>query len=335
MSATEPNQPSTPCIVAGFDNSPSGFDAVALAREFAATTGARLIVTYIYSELAGAIEFAPPPELVAQRRDDALRTVRRASIVLDGFEDWEPVVYAAEPAARGLHEVADRAGAELIVVGSTHRHGLGRVMPGTTGERLLHGSACPIAIAPAGWRGDAIETIGAGFDGSPESRAALAAAATLARASGASIRALNVFERPDPANPAYAVTGHGYTEIMGELHEMRRARLDQALEELPSGVDAGGQIIDGHPAEVLAARVGAARPPGARLARLWRAACHARRKRRARARGHLTLPAAAGATRRGPAARRPRAPHGRPLETPALRLFRGRIGTDPGCAEPS
>ena len=108
-----------------------------------------------------------------------------ANVVLDGFERWEPTVYASEPAARGLHEVADHAGAELIVVGSTHRHGLGRVMPGTTGERLLHGSACPLAIAPAGWRGDAIETIGAGFDGSPESLAALAAAATLADASGA------------------------------------------------------------------------------------------------------------------------------------------------------
>ena len=253
MSAAEPNQPSGPCIVAGFDNSPSGFDAVALARQLAAATDARLIVAYIYLEAISAIEIVPPPELVAQRRKEALRTVRRASIVLDGFERWEPVVYASEPAARGLHEVADRAGAELIVVGSTHRHGLGRVMPGATGERLLHGSACPIAIAPAGWRGDAIETIGAGFDGSPESRAALAAAATLAHASGASLRALNVFEPPNPANPVYAVTGHGYTEIMGELRDMRRARLDQALEELPSRVDAGGQIIDGHPAEVLAA----------------------------------------------------------------------------------
>jgi nucleotide-binding universal stress UspA family protein len=253
MSATEPTQPSSPCIVAGFDNSPSGFDAVALARQLAVATDAGLIVAYIYLEAVSAIDIVPPPELVAQRRREALATVDRASIVLDGFERWEPVVYASEPAARGLHEVADHAGAELIVVGSTHRHGLGRVMPGTTGERLLHGSACPIAIAPAGWRSDAIETIGAGFDDSPESRAALAAAATLARACGASLRALNVFEPPSPANPVYAVTGHGYTEIMGELRDARRARLDQALEALPSRVDAGGQIIDGRPAEVLAA----------------------------------------------------------------------------------
>ena len=253
MVAAEPNQPSIPCIVAGFDNSPSGYDAVALARQLAAATDARLIVAHIYTEVLSAIDIVPPPELVAQRRDEALRTVERASIALDGFDRWEPVAYASEPAARGLHEVADRAGAELIVVGSTHRHGLGRVVPGATGERLLHGSACPIAIAPAGWRGDAIETIGAGFDGSPESRAALAAAATLAYASGASLRALSIFEAPNPANPVYAVTGHGYTEIMGELREMRRAQLEQAVAVLPFRVDADGRVIDGEAAEVLAA----------------------------------------------------------------------------------
>jgi nucleotide-binding universal stress UspA family protein len=253
MTTTESNQPSSPCIVVGFDYSPSGFDAVALARQLAVATDSRLVVAYIYLEGISAIEVVPLPEVIAKRRADAQTTVERARIILNGFERWEPIAYASEPAARGLHEVADAAGAELIVVGSTHRHGLGRVMPGATGERLLHGSACPIAIAPAGWRGDAIETIGAGFDGSPESRAALAAATSLACASGASLRALNVFEPPNPANPVYAVTGHGYTEIMGELRDERRARLDQALEELPSRVDAGGQVVDGHPAEVLAA----------------------------------------------------------------------------------
>src|SRR5687767_10570997 len=253
MLAAEPNQPSIPCIVAGFDNSPSGYDAVALGRRLAAATDARLIVAHIYTEVLSAIDIVPPPELVAQRRKEAQRTVERASIALDGFDRWEPVAYASEPAARGLHEVADRAGAELIVVGSTHRHGLGRVVPGATGERLLHGSACPIAIAPAGWSGDAIETIGAGFDGSPESRAALAAASTLALAAGASLRAVSVFEPPSPANPVYAVTGRGYTEVMRELREMRRAQLDDALEELPSRVDADGQVLDGIPAEVLAA----------------------------------------------------------------------------------
>ena len=241
-----------PAIVAGFDPSPSGFDAVALGRQLAAATDAHLVVAHVYLEAVSTLELMPPPDVLAQRRDEATAEVERAHIVLDGFESWEPVVYAAEPAARGLHEVAERTGAELIVVGSTHRHGLGRVIPGATGERLLHGSACPIAVAPAGWRGDAIATIGVGFDGSAESRSALSAAATLALAARASLRVLSVFEAPDPANPIYAMTSHGYGEIKGELRAAQQARLDEAVGTLPATIDARGQVIDGHPAEALA-----------------------------------------------------------------------------------
>jgi nucleotide-binding universal stress UspA family protein len=250
---TDADSNGRPCIVAGFDDSPSGFDAVALARQIAAATDARLLVAHIYLAAISAIDVVPPPELLEERREAALATVERAQFVLHGFSAWDPIAYAAEPAARGLHEVADRAGAELIVVGSTHRHGIGRVIPGATAERLLHGSACPIAIAPAGWRREAITTVGAGFDGSPESHAALAAASELALTAGASLRALTVFERPDPANPIFALTSHGYGEITHDLREKVRVRLEQALANVPAELDADGQVLDGHPAEVLAA----------------------------------------------------------------------------------
>jgi nucleotide-binding universal stress UspA family protein len=242
-----------PCIVAGFDSSPSGLDAVALARTLAEATDARVIVAHVFLDAVSALDILPPPELLAERRSEALAAIERARPVLDGYEAWSPLAHAAEPAARGLHEVAEEEGAELIVVGSTHRHGLGRVTPGATGERLLHGSTCPIAIAPAGWRGESIATIGAGFDGSPESHAALAAAATLAQASGATLRVLSVFDPPAPANPVYAVTGHGYGEIMGELREARRRRLDEAVEDLPSPIDVQAEVLDGAPADRLAA----------------------------------------------------------------------------------
>ena len=43
-------------------------------------------------------------------------------------------------APRALHEVAEDEDADVIVLGSTHRGGLGRVLPGSVGERLLHGA---------------------------------------------------------------------------------------------------------------------------------------------------------------------------------------------------
>ena len=41
------------------------------------------------------------------------------------------------------------------MVGSTRRGPVGRVTPGSTAERLLHGAPCPVAVTPAklaaGW----------------------------------------------------------------------------------------------------------------------------------------------------------------------------------------
>ena len=52
-------------------------------------------------------------------------------------------------AARALHELSETKGAGLLVVGSTKRGAAGRVLPGSTAERLMHGAPCPIAIVPA------------------------------------------------------------------------------------------------------------------------------------------------------------------------------------------
>ena len=41
--------------------------------------------------------------------------------------------------------------AGLIVVGSTGRGRAGRVLTGSTAERLLHGAPCPVALAPHGY----------------------------------------------------------------------------------------------------------------------------------------------------------------------------------------
>lgn len=251
MSTIEQNAPS---VVVGFDDSPSGFDAVALGRLLASVMQARLIVANVYPLNAiGTTDVALDSDIGERMRAEAVETVQRARFVLEGFDAYETVAYAAVPPARGLHEVAERAGAEIIVAGSTHRHGLGLVMPGSTAERLLHGSGFPIAVAPAGWRGDRLRTIGVGFDGSGEARAALASAFVLARASGAGLRVVTAFERPHPANPAYAVTVHGYTEIMRDLREGHEHRLSEAVGGVPEGCECDWEVVDGRAADVLAA----------------------------------------------------------------------------------
>jgi hypothetical protein len=76
--------------------------------------------------------------------------------------------------AAGLHALAEREGAALIVVGSSHRSRIGRILVGGTGERLLSGASAPVAVAPSGYAVDRpVQVVGCGFDGSQQSRRAL------------------------------------------------------------------------------------------------------------------------------------------------------------------
>ena len=254
---TTDHDPIRPRILAGFDGTESGLDALALARRLAEGCGARLDVAYI-APLNVTFVPALQEDPVVERtlREAAQDVLRRAAPALEGFDAWESCSHATLPAARGLHELADELDADLIVVGSTHRRGLGRIVPGTTAEKLLHSSRHPVLVAPAGWRersGGAFSVIGAGYDGSAESMSAMSAAAALARLTGASLRAIAAFERPDPANPIFALTSHGYGEIVGDLRDSLADRLDEAAAALPRGVDIDTRVLDGDPAEVLTA----------------------------------------------------------------------------------
>lgn len=251
---SEPTRP--PCVVVGFDGSESGIDAIALGRLLAESARARLIVAYVPPFNVLVPSLAGDPVIERTLQDSAEEVLRYAESGLEGFDGWEGRVHPATPPARGLHEVAEKEGADLIVVGSTHRHGPGRIVPGTTAEKLLHGSRFPVLVAPAGWHpaaGRAFTSLGAGFDGSRQSRSALSAAAALARATGGSVRAIAAFERPSPANPIFALTSHGYGEIVGDMRAMLEDRLWDAVADLPESAAVSTVVLYGDPADVLAA----------------------------------------------------------------------------------
>lgn len=189
-----PRSPNGPILV-GYDGRPQSDDALALAKAFARTTESWLLLVWVepvgpldlpYEDLLGPIQ---------DRAEDALREVAR-DLRDDGFEVGTRVGLLGS-AAQGIHEFAETASAELVVVGSCHRGTIGRVLAGTVGTRLLHGSPCPVAIAPRGFadgRAPVIARIGVGYDGSEESQLALAWAERLARATTARLRLVVVSE---------------------------------------------------------------------------------------------------------------------------------------------
>ena len=124
---------------------------------------------------------------------------------------------AASP-AQGLHELAISTHASLVVVGSTHTGRLGRVLPGSTGEKLLHGAPCAVAIVPRGYDEQPVGRVGVAYDGSDEAKAALDSAVALARAFGAELELIGVAASDWYTGPVIA-GGVGIDVLREEIEE--------------------------------------------------------------------------------------------------------------------
>lgn len=161
------------------------------------------------------------------------------------------IAYEASP-ARAVHRLAARLGASTIVVGASARGHLGRMLPAAMTDRLLHGAPCPVAVAPAGFRGDGLGLIGVAFLERPDGWAALTHGSDLARAAGGLVRVLTVREPSDwrfggPLEPSQLAAGE-----RGRDDEAERT-LSAGLGAIPESRSAGGAVLCGEPHEVLAA----------------------------------------------------------------------------------
>jgi nucleotide-binding universal stress UspA family protein len=241
-------------IVIGFDGSDCGEDALALGLVLCRATGASPVVATVYPEQYPIGVGRVDAEWVAYLEERAEELLQRARRVLgDGVAaDYRTVSAASE--SRGLHELAEREQAEVVVIGSTHRGPLGRTYPGSTGDRLLQGSAWPVAVAPRGLREDpppALRTIAVAFLDTPEAHEALDFAAALAQRSGARLRLLSVL--PSRAEVFAPVVGRdAEVAFASRAREVFQAALDHALAGLGGRVEATGELLEGDVVDALA-----------------------------------------------------------------------------------
>ena len=181
-------------VLVGVDGRQGGRDAIALASQLVAS-GGKLTVVCVFG---GA--FMPPHTVTPEMIEDG-RAQARAQLERDQAEtgvEAELVIAEGLTAGRVLHERAERQRADLLVLGSCHRGAFGRAMLGDDTRESLNGAPCAVAIAPAGYSESAkpFATIGVGYDGSPESRAALALARALGERTGARVSALKIVHFP-------------------------------------------------------------------------------------------------------------------------------------------
>lgn len=241
-----------PCfhhILAGVDGDDGGRDALALAALLQRAGGGRLTALYAYPydrtvhlSAADAIEAVLPEDLLAKVEVELHDA---------GIHARAMVVTNPRP-AHALHAVAERDGADVIVVGSSHLAGADRVLAGDDAMNTLHGAPCAVAVAPRGFaqRAAQLQTIGAAFNGSPEAHAALVLAARLARRAGAEVQSIAVVNATTMLEP-YAAYSPEWPDYTAAALREAQERVDRATQEL--GLPAG-EVIMGSPAAELTRR---------------------------------------------------------------------------------
>jgi nucleotide-binding universal stress UspA family protein len=237
-------------LVIGYEPTPQGEDALALGALLAEALEARPIVATVL----------PLPRNLMSSEDleraIAADTEAMFAIVRDRLERLAPKtrVIASRAVAEGLHELSEAEGARALVVGSSHGGPIGRLAAGSVGESLLHGAACPVAMAPRGFaeaETRSLSRVAVCFDGSGESWAALEAGIVLADRGHGTLTVLTVAE---PEHYGYAAARS--VLMAAELHNFerqdKRRMLDLAVARASRTRHAEGRLLTGRPGPLLA-----------------------------------------------------------------------------------
>ena len=187
---TEAGPADTAPVIVGVDGGASGHDALVLGQWAAEVLAVPLVVAVVHPAPAGGAGRVDA-EWIADRHRAAEAVLEGARTVLkDATGPVEYRTVASTSASHGLHDLAEELGAQTIVVGSGKAAPPRRLFAGSTAERLLAGSVCPVAVAPAGLQRPpgSLGRIGVAYIDTLDGRAALESAALLAARTGSPIR---------------------------------------------------------------------------------------------------------------------------------------------------
>lgn len=221
-------------IIVGVSGLAADRDAIALGTALEPDAELVLACAYPYDE-------APSRFLMLgygnALREQTRRDVRRSRDEA-GVPDARIELVADTSPSRALHRLAESEQADMIVIGSSHRSRMGRSLLGDVARATLHGSPCPVAVAPQGFEARPPRRVGVAFDGSPESREALHFAADLAAQHRARLSVRTAVQ----ASMAMATVG-GYPVALEEIVETMRTEAQEALDEAIAGLGVAAEGV--------------------------------------------------------------------------------------------
>lgn len=236
-------------IVVGWDGKPRSQDALMLGAQLAEALEARLLIVRAQVRRLRSADSSAAPAETRASLDRALSIVGELAPEVPVMDR---VVVAADPAS-GLHGIASEVDAAIVVIGSTHRGPLGRVLPGATADHLIPDAPCPIAIAPRGYaRGDyrPLRLVGLAYDGSDQAKRAAAVATAIAQRGCTGLRVFGVVEPVPVGELGPAIVDKGTLGPTFDEDSLDR-ELGGLIAELPSRVAGQKVLLHGEPAGAL------------------------------------------------------------------------------------
>ena len=249
-SSAQPRPRTIARIATGIDGYPEGRDAAVLASAIARATGADVTLVGVHLDPLVVLPEGLDWKSLEKQTRATLAAVR---------EQLAPhariVVETDLSVPRALHRVVGRQHSDLLVVGSSRQAPAGRVRIGKRTRQLLCNFDCALAVAPRGIHERAeiaFTRIGVGYDGGPESRAALELAGSIAVGAGAALHVRAVVDDRIPASGLLA----GYGVLLPQWDETIEAEVGAISERATEQARATGANVQveglrGRPADSL------------------------------------------------------------------------------------
>jgi nucleotide-binding universal stress UspA family protein len=237
-------------VLVGYDGRSPSRDALALAALFRQVADVELVLGVVLPGLSPQGDFHAHEEALGRESTALFAHASSQLDELDSAIHAERRAIGGESPTEGLRDLARSEGVDLIVIGSTDRGPIGRIVPGTTADGLIAQAPCPFAVAPRGYaeRADRdLRIIGLAYDGSTEAKRAAAVAIGLARLAACGLRAFGVHE---PLASAAVIGGPAPLDnhTLGEAIERD---LEELIEDLPPSVGGQHVVLSGRPAHAL------------------------------------------------------------------------------------
>ena len=234
--------------------------AIMLAKNFEAEL-IMLHAVVLHSDDVGDEVYSRFPDLerIIKTLEDNADTRLETAIPDKGEVSVKQVVRRGIDATNIILEYAETEGVDLIAIGTHGRGGLGKLVLGSTSNRLIKLSRCPVLAVKCDEQGPParvdVTRIVLPTDFSKHSRVSARYAIALAKAVGAQLDVVHVVDQA--IHPSfYAIGRESLLQLDPELEGRIRKATDDFVSELGAQIDYNLVIREGRPAEEIAKLAG-------------------------------------------------------------------------------